>query len=416
MKNERKAATTIYQNIVHTLRKRGLIAPYESLPLLSWAGPAILGVQGFVFVIDERRISKPEVLHTQSVLDHIATNLHGVQVGYSNTQGLAYWVLLKKSDKIKPIDLLPLTDAFECAMIVGNRNSGKTTLCRHVMRRRRETGWKIIVYDPKPLITSEYSYRTPFDKWPGAHEVVGMNGDFAGIAEHMSILVNRSEKMTLANTGQRVLVIIDEYVKIIARMPDVVGHLISIYINGREAGVDVFVVSHSSRVEVNGLSGRGDILAGMAQIRFQYNQLTGERKAIVDWGEGPVVAELPGEFTLSPTPTRDRGFSPEPAKSPSSPPLLANFTKEDAWLAILIERNNGRAPVSGIFELIKNNAPAAMWQARGVWTSYKIGEKFKEWETLGLLLPESRDERGYKQPRMITDELRKLVSIHYPHR
>lgn len=191
-----------------------------------------------------------------------------------------------------PVDLLSALDTAQCALIVGQRNSGKTTLLQHVISRRISRA-HILVLDP-------HSHPT---RWPAGCQVVGTERDFEKIEmalRGLLALMNKRYReigkgLVAEGSHEPVLVVIDEWRAIVFQLGKPAADIIkTLLAESRKTNIDVFVGSHSERVKALGIEGEGDLKEGFVLVRLTINKLTGERKATIDYGDGELPATLPG--------------------------------------------------------------------------------------------------------------------------
>lgn len=198
-----------------------------------------------------------------------------------------------------PIDLLAALDIAQCALIVGQRDSGKTTLLQHVINRRLPHAY-VLVLDP-------HSHPT---RWPHGCQVIGTERDFQKIENALKGLLALMNKryrdigkgVVREGEHEPVTVIIDEWRAIVHQLGKPAADIIkTLLAESRKTNIDVFVGTHSERVKALGIEGEGDLKEGFVLIRLTINKMTGERKATVDYGDGEIPAALPGPFRGSVT-------------------------------------------------------------------------------------------------------------------
>ncbi|MFC1975673.1 hypothetical protein ACFLXQ_04695 [Chloroflexota bacterium] len=196
-----------------------------------------------------------------------------------------------------PVDLLAALDTAQCALIVGPREVGKTTILQHVISRRLRSS-QVLVLDP-------HSHPT---RWPQGCLVVGTERDFPKIERALKGLMALMNKRYreigkgLVREGEhsRVTVIIDEWRAIVYNLGKPAGEMIkTLLAESRKTNIDVFVGTHSERVKALGIEGEGDLKDGFVMVRLAINKMTKERKATIDYGEGEIPVILPGPFTDS---------------------------------------------------------------------------------------------------------------------
>lgn len=194
-----------------------------------------------------------------------------------------------------PVDVLAALDNAQCALIVGQRDSGKTTLLQHVIQRRLGKS-RVLVLDP-------HSHPT---RWPQGCLVIGTERDFVKIETALKgllVLMNKRYRdigKGLIPEGEHepVTVIIDEWRAIVFQLGKPAADIIkTLLAESRKTNIDVFVGTHSERVKPLGIEGEGDLKEGFVVVRLSINKQTQERKATIDFGEGELPARLPGPFT-----------------------------------------------------------------------------------------------------------------------
>jgi hypothetical protein len=192
------------------------------------------------------------------------------------------------------VDLLAALDGAQCALIVGPRDSGKTTILQHVIARRLDRS-HVLVLDP-------HSHPT---RWPPGCKVVGTERNFQMIENALKALLNlmneryREIGKGLVREGEHpsVTVIIDEWRAIVYQLGRTAADIIkTLLAESRKTNIDVFVGAHSERVKALGIEGEGDLKDGFVMVRLTINKMTKERKATIDYGEGEIPATLPGPF------------------------------------------------------------------------------------------------------------------------
>ncbi|MCB0165395.1 MAG: hypothetical protein KDI79_14295 [Anaerolineae bacterium] len=196
-----------------------------------------------------------------------------------------------------PIDLMMALDSAQCALIVGQRGSGKTTVLQHVIGRRLGKA-HILVLDP-------HSHPT---RWPSGCQVVGTERDFVKIEmalRGLLALMNKRYRdigkgLVAEGAHEPVLVVIDEWRAIVFQLGKPAADIIkTLLAESRKTNIDVFIGSHSERVKALGIEGEGDLKEGFVMVRLTVNKLTGERKATIDYGDGEMPTTLPGPFPVN---------------------------------------------------------------------------------------------------------------------
>ena len=192
------------------------------------------------------------------------------------------------------VEVMAALDTAQCALIVGQRDSGKTTLLQHVISRRLGRS-HVLVLDP-------HSHPS---RWPAGSQVVGTERDFGKIEAALHGLLALMNKRYrdigkgLVGEGEHepVTVIIDEWRAIVLELGKPAADIIkTLLAESRKTNIDVFVGTHSERVKALGIEGEGDLKEGFVIVRLTINKLTGERKATIDYGDGELPATLPGPY------------------------------------------------------------------------------------------------------------------------
>ena len=182
------------------------------------------------------------------------------------------------------IDLLPLLDRAERVLIKGASDAGKTTLEQHIATRSTN----VIIVDPhyKPGL------------WPTSAKIVGAGRNFVEVSAFFEWLIAQldlryKQRATGNEDWIHYTIIIDEFMSINEEC-DKAGKILSAMIReSRKVGFRLFVGSHSELVEPLGLKGAGDVRDGLLIIRLDYNQITGERDATIDYGRGKRPCSFP---------------------------------------------------------------------------------------------------------------------------
>jgi hypothetical protein len=186
------------------------------------------------------------------------------------------------------VELLPALDGVKQCLILGVMDAGKTTLLQALMARRQTTN-EVIVIDP---------HSAP-GKWVGC-TVIGAERDYNEIEKALRNLQElldlryREIGQGLVAEGQHppVTVLIDEWRAIVRHTEKAASETIrALLTESRKATISCFVATHSDRAKPLGLEGEYDLADGFAFVRLSIVQ--GERKATIDFGEGPMPATLP---------------------------------------------------------------------------------------------------------------------------
>ncbi|MCP4409467.1 MAG: hypothetical protein GY807_17295, partial [Gammaproteobacteria bacterium] len=179
------------------------------------------------------------------------------------------------------VDLLAALNTAQCALIVGQRDSGKTTILQHVISRRLSNSY-VIVLDP-------HSHPT---RWPQGCLVIGTERDFPKIERALNGLMALMNKryreigrgIVREGDHQRMTVIIDEWRAIVYNLGKSASDIIkTLLAESRKTNIDVFVGTHSERVKALGIEGEGDLKEGFVIVRLTVNKMTKERRATVDY-------------------------------------------------------------------------------------------------------------------------------------
>ncbi len=232
------------------------------------------------------------------------------------------------------VDLLAALNTAQCALIVGQRDSGKTTILQHVISRRL-TQSSVLVLDP-------HSHPT---RWPQGCEVIGTERDFQKIENALKGLLALMNKRYrdigkgLVREGEHepVTVIVDEWRAIVYNLGKPASEIIkTLLAESRKTNIDVFVGTHSERVKALGIEGEGDLKEGFVIVRLTVNKMTKERIATVDYGDGEIPAALPGAFIAQGPQILDSSdlidFEPEP--TPEEARVLEMYRANESLRAI----------------------------------------------------------------------------------
>lgn len=227
------------------------------------------------------------------------------------------------------VDVMVVLDTAQCGLIVGQRDSGKTTLLQHVISRRLGRS-HVLVLDP-------HSHPS---RWPGGSQVVGTERDFVKIEAALRGLLALMNKryrdigkgLVVEGEHEPVTVIIDEWRAIVLELGKPAADIIkTLLAESRKTNIDVLVGSHSERVKALGIEGEGDLKEGFVIVRLTINKLTGERKATIDYGDGEVPAVLPGPYRSASHPQigeRHSIISVEPKPSEQEQAILDLFDQQ----------------------------------------------------------------------------------------
>jgi len=198
-------------------------------------------------------------------------------------------------DAVQPVDLLSFLRPVKRGLIVGASDAGKTTLLKWMVTERAHLG-KVVVIDPHAGPTT----------WPA--EVIGRGSDHAEISRALDGFVALMERRygeigdgLVEEEGHRLItVVVDEWMAIADECPNAAKCFRRLLTEARKANVHLWLGSHSERVEPLKLSGRGDLKDGLVIVKINYNQVTGERSAIIkikyDDHTETIPTILPGEF------------------------------------------------------------------------------------------------------------------------
>ncbi len=207
---------------------------------------------------------------------------------------------------------MTVLDNAQCALIVGAKDTGKTTLLKHVIARR--LSWShVLILDP-------HSHPS---RWPPGCQIVGTERQFDQIANALQALMSLMNKRYrdigkgLVQEGEHesVTVIIDEWRAIVYQLGKSAADAIkTLLVESRKTNINMFVGTHSERVKALGIEGEGDLKDGFVMVRLRINQATNQRSATLDYGDGEIDVDLPGPFI---DPYQERQFleisaEPEP--------------------------------------------------------------------------------------------------------
>ena len=198
-------------------------------------------------------------------------------------------------DAVQPVDLLSYIRNVQRCLIVGSSDAGKTTLLKHIVSERAQSS-HVLVIDPHAGPAT----------WPA--EVIGRGSDHAEISRALdgfiALMKRRYREIgagLVEEEGHRLItVVVDEWMSIADECPNAAKCFRRLLTEARKANIHLWLGSHSERVEPLKLSGRGDLKDGLVIVKINYNQVTGERSAIIkikyDDHEEVIPTILPGEF------------------------------------------------------------------------------------------------------------------------
>jgi hypothetical protein len=179
---------------------------------------------------------------------------------------------------------LALLRDVSCGLICGGRGAGKTELVRHIAAERAARGWSVVLIDPKP--------REP-GKWPGC-KAVGCGNDYGGIGAELEVLSS-----SMGRSRGNVLVIIDEMTRLNMRIPNFSDLWLPLLLEGREYGIDVWIIGQSKTASSIGLSGKYDLLECFDAVatakkdgaeRWVEVESQGQKEAVPAMHPGPLFA------------------------------------------------------------------------------------------------------------------------------
>lgn len=194
-----------------------------------------------------------------------------------------------------PAELPLLPALIDCPniLIVGGKNSGKTTLLQHIEQERLQSGQTIILD----------SHSQP-GQWRG--QMIGCGRGYSKIKNAMiglnNLLDNRYKIFSTGNNDfEPIHQFVDEYTLLPGYLKkldfDIANWAVPQLTEGRKIGMNLVVGIHSARAKNLGLSGQMDILESFDVIVFLKN-IQGQRYAICDFGEGKTDTKYihPGPF------------------------------------------------------------------------------------------------------------------------
>lgn len=185
-------------------------------------------------------------------------------------------------------DLLTELDNIQRCLIVGASDSGKTTLLKHIVKRRTLNS-EVVVIDP---------HASP-SKWQGC-KVAGLGRNYEEIDKVLNALVRVMTKrydeigkgVVIEGQHTPLTIIIDEWRAIVKNCGKAAGEAIGdLLTESRKAAFSVFVATHSERAKPLGLEGEYDLKDGFTIVRLSI--VNGVRQATIDKGNGEVQVNLP---------------------------------------------------------------------------------------------------------------------------
>lgn len=237
------------------------------------------------------------------------------------------------------IDLLPFLDRAERVLVKGASDAGKTTLLQHIASR--SSG--VIVVDP---------HNKP-GQWPEHCRIIGDGYNFNEVAGFLAWFVaeieTRYKRRAVGDENYDALtVIVDEFITIREECDDTKRALSKAIRECRKIKIRLFVGSHSELVEPLGLKGASDLRDGLLIVRLDYDQITHERAATVDYGRGERACQFP--------PHSGHVQSGTPVVIPDLviPPVAANSEAEkDALFVRLV--NDGTTKSDACWQVYKKS-------------------------------------------------------------
>lgn len=185
--------------------------------------------------------------------------------------------LLPEPQKQVP-NLFSILSNAERVLVKGPSDSGKTTLFQTIVRQSQET---VLVVDPhyKPGL------------WPDNCKVVGAgrnHDDISRFLDWLSTELDRRYQLRAqGNEGYEPLtIIIDEWMSISTRCENATKIITEMITESRKSKMKLFIGSHSDQVEALGIRGQGKLREGLLIVRLYYDQVTSERRATFDYGQG----------------------------------------------------------------------------------------------------------------------------------
>lgn len=177
-------------------------------------------------------------------------------------------------------------------LVVGPSGSGKTTALCHLIDAAPADAL-ICVLDP----------HAQFNRWPArAREIVGTGRDYPAIDAKLYDLIQRMDRRYngLESTGQKVLIIADEWLSIRDKCPNAERFFTDIGSEARKVNMNLVISSISSTVDDLAVSGAiRDNLAQLTLSRTLKSLNQGELK----WSRKDTeLVELPGPYYARPAP------------------------------------------------------------------------------------------------------------------
>lgn len=229
--------------------------------------------------------------------------------------------------------LLPVLASAQRLLLVGASDSGKSTLLKHLITARLQTG-QVIVIDP----------HSP-SKILGV-DVIGAGRDYVAIGQALASLVylmtERYSQIARGEvaTGQhdRLTVIIDEWTGIARNIKDAGELLAQLLVESRKAQIHMVVATHSDNVKTLGIDGEGQLRASFTVCRL-FGGNGQPRRAFIDPttklgpnGEKlePVEYSLPGPFEGYPRAGAGQVISSLPAAPTSEEYKVIDLLRQGA--------------------------------------------------------------------------------------
>lgn len=224
-------------------------------------------------------------------------------------------------DPLKP--LLPAIVNLQRILIVGGQGSGKTTLMQWIAHERLKKG-SVLLLD---------SHDFPA-KWPQGCQIVGNGRQYQLIARAMQALVDkmgdRYKEYSAGVVGERehelITTMADEWTLLPEYIDDIGQFLGPILTESRKVAIDLILGTHSETARSLGLKGRYD-LKGNFDVIVRLQNISGQRFAVADFGDGGQRYELPGPFN-----------QPQPASQPPDSILTLDLAPEPAPVNDQVER------------------------------------------------------------------------------
>lgn len=204
--------------------------------------------------------------------------------------------------------ILPVLLTAQRLLLVGASDSGKTTLCKHIIAGRRDDS-QIVIIDP----------HSP-SKLLGI-DVIGAGRDFEAIDRALqSLILLMTSRYTEVARGlrgygdfSRVSVFIDEWTGIAKQIEGAGEMLAQLLVESRKAQIHLTIIAHTDQVKTLGIEGEGQLRASFTVCRLIGGNGQ-DRRAFVDpqaksdpQGNklSPVEYLLPGPFAGYPAPTAE---------------------------------------------------------------------------------------------------------------